>query len=226
MVDWKTPKPQRYTNNRQGEGKRGDSAEVWKPSITEGLKLTSQQDMCIRMQIWAGYGQQMPSGAVKRAPRAHERTYAMWESLPRLGIYRRIENKLNDDCRSGSKEPLCGTNWNYGFEKWQTTDISHNGCQCTWLWCGLGKSPTPAVRLPWIWCLLLQQVGLWAPVGSKTHRDSSTCTALTGFSPLTTSLYSCRSARLSPLGFLVLLIYTSLQATFTVRTLQLYFQAH
>lgn len=82
------------------------------------------------------------------------------------------------------------------------------------------------------WGSPLQQV---APVGSsrgekkqkqKMHRDSSTCAALTGFSPLTTSLYSGHSARLSPLGFLALLIYTSLQATFTVRTVQLYFQAH
>lgn len=59
---------------------------------------------------------------------------------------------------------------------------------------------------------------------TKMHRDS--CTALTGFSPLITSLYSGHSARLSPLGFLALLIYTSLRATFTVRTVQLYFQAH
>lgn len=72
----------------------------------------------------------------------------------------------------------------------------------------------------------LQQVSPPAPVESKMHRDSSACTALTGFSPLTTPLYSGRSARLNPLGFLALLIYTSLQATFTARTLQLYFQAH
>lgn len=69
-------------------------------------------------------------------------------------------------------------------------------------------------------------VGVKKKQKQKMHRDSSTCAALTGFSPLATSLYSGHSARLSPLGFLALLIYTSLQATFTVRTVQLYFQAH
>lgn len=68
------------TISREKKKRGGVLAEVWKPSITEGLKLTSQQDVCIRMQIWAGYGQQMPSGAVKRAPTAHERPYAMWDS--------------------------------------------------------------------------------------------------------------------------------------------------
>lgn len=61
-------------------GEEGGPAEVWKPSITEGLKLTSQQGRCIRMQIWTGHGQQMPSGAVKRASQTPDRTYAMWET--------------------------------------------------------------------------------------------------------------------------------------------------
>lgn len=65
------------------EGRRGDYAEVWKPSITEGLKLTSQQDMCIRMQIWADYGQQMPSGAVKRA--AHMQCGTLPRNLQKNG---------------------------------------------------------------------------------------------------------------------------------------------
>lgn len=128
------------------------------------------------------------------------------------------------------KEPLWRTKWNYRFEMWRTTDISHNRCHYTWLWCSLNKSHRSAVRLYVIAFEIhncgIQQVALWAPVGSKTHRDSSICTALTGFSPLTTSLYSGYSARLSPPGFLALLIYTSLQATFTARTVQLYFQAH
>lgn len=73
------------------------------------------------------------------------------------------------------------------------------------------------------------------PVGSSrgekkcnNARDSSTNAALTGHPPppSTTSLYSGHSARPIPLGFLLLLIYTSLQASFTVRTVQLYFQAH
>lgn len=82
---WLTERPPNRrdipTISREKGKKGGVSAEVWKPSITEGLKLTSQQDVCIRMQIWAGYGQQMPSGAVKRAPTARERTYAMWDTL-------------------------------------------------------------------------------------------------------------------------------------------------
>lgn len=81
---------------------------MWKPSITEGLKLTSQQDMCIRMQIWAGYGQQMPSGAVKRAPtRGHMQCGTL--SPINLRPAEEWKIKLNDDCCSSSKEPLCGT---------------------------------------------------------------------------------------------------------------------
>ena len=97
---WLTERPPNHrdipTIGREKE-KGGVSAEVWKPSITEGLKLTSQQDMSIRMQIWAGHGQQMPSGAVKRARRAHERTYAMWETLAsRLSLWNPKKNrKLN-----------------------------------------------------------------------------------------------------------------------------------
>lgn len=83
-------------SREKGKKKRGGGvlAEVWKPSITEGLKLTSQQDVCIRMQIWAGYGQQMPSGAVKRAPRARERPYAMWDSGLVTGLLQK-NRKLN-----------------------------------------------------------------------------------------------------------------------------------
>lgn len=97
---WLTERPPNHrdipTIGRERERERGGSAEVWKPSITEGLKLTSQQDMCIRMQILAGCGQQMPSGAVKRAPRAHERTYAMWEpGLRSLAWNLQKNRKLN-----------------------------------------------------------------------------------------------------------------------------------
>lgn len=116
-----------------------------------------------------------------------------------------------------------------GLKIWQTTDISHYGCRCTWLWRSRNKSHTSSVRLPWTSGSPLQQVVLSIAVRARkktTHHDSPACAALTGFSPLTTSLYSGHSARLSPLGFLALLIYTSLQATFTVRTVQLYFQAH
>lgn len=116
--------------------------------------------------------------------------------------------KLNDDCSRNSKKPLCGTNWNYGFEMGQTTDMSYRGHQYSWLRCSFNKSHTSAVQLSWMWSLPMQQVTLSTPVGSDMHRDSSTCTALTGFSPRTTSPYSGSPARLNPVGFLVLLIYT------------------
>lgn len=127
------------------------------------------------------------------------------------------------------KEPLWRTKWNYRFKcDEQLTshiiDAITHGCGA------VSINLRSVVRLYVIAFEIhncgIQQVALWAPVGSKMHRDSSICTALTGFSPLTTSLYSGYSARLSPPGFLALLIYTSLQATFTARTVQLYFQAH
>lgn len=45
-----------------------------------------------------------------------------------------------------------------GLKIWQTTDISHYGCHCTWLWCSHNKSHTSSVWLPWIWGSPLQQV--------------------------------------------------------------------
>lgn len=112
---WSTERPPNRRDiptisREKGGGERGRGgilAEVWKPSITEGLKLTSQQDVCIRMQIRAGYGQQMPSGAVKRAATAQERPYAVWDSGLLTGdSAEEWKIKLSDDGSGGSKESL------------------------------------------------------------------------------------------------------------------------
>ena len=207
----------------KGEG--GDSAEVWKPSITEGLKLTSQQDMCIRMQIWAGYGQQMPSGAVKRAPRACERTYAMWETHAAAASPRHLQKnrKLNwmmivVAAQKGHCVELTGI-MGLKCDKQLTCHIMGANAR------GCGAD-TSAVRSPWI-CRSTAATSGPVGSGSETHRDSSTCTALTGFSPSHGIPPFGPLSKTQPSGLpRAANLHYSLQATFTVRTLQLYFQAH
>lgn len=220
MTDWKTPKPERYTNNQQGERKKGGVlAEVWKPSITEGLKLTSQQDACIRMQIWAGYGQQMPSGAVKRAPTAHERPYAMWDSGLITGLLQK-NRKLNWVMTGVEDQKSLCLEWS-GITGWKTRQtnewgaVAHGSRGCSKAHASsVEQQQQQQQQRRRLRASPLQQVALSGPVDveKKMQRDFSTNAALTGFSPLATSLYFGPSARAVPLGFLSLLIDTSLQA--------------